>query len=471
MTQKNNRDFNRVLTRIDVLVLAFGAMIGWGWVVLSNEWILSAGSLGAMIAFLLGGSLVIFVGLTYAELTTVFPKTGGAYFFVKETLGKRFAFIVSWALLLGYISVVAFEAVALPTVVEYIFPTYQFGYMWTLADWDVYISWAAVGIIGSIVITFINWIGVKQAAFLQLTLTILLVAVGLLLTFGSFIGGNIENMNPLFTGGNAGLMAVLIMTPFLFVGFDVIPQVAEEMNVPMKAIGKILVLSVGFAVMWYVLIILGVSLGLSPSQLTNTKLATADAMATIFRSPLFAKILIFGGIAGILTSWNAFIIGASRIMYAMAEEGILPKWFGKIHPKYKTPGNAILFIGLLSTLSPLLGRPALVWFVDAGGLAIVVAYFFVACAFLYLRKTQPYLYRPFQAGKSPIVGWTALILSIGFIILYMPGMPSALVWPYEWIITLIWWIIGFYFLLKIPNNIETDFKGEIRDEQPTTFNQ
>jgi amino acid transporter len=103
VTQKNNRDFNRVLTRIDVLVLAFGAMIGWGWVVLSNEWILSAGSLGAMIAFLLGGILVIFVGLTYAELTTVFPKTGGAYFFVKETLGKRFAFIVSWALFIGFI--------------------------------------------------------------------------------------------------------------------------------------------------------------------------------------------------------------------------------------------------------------------------------------------------------------------------------------------------------------------------------
>ncbi|GCD84410.1 amino acid permease [Parageobacillus thermoglucosidasius] len=471
MTQKNHKDFNRVLTRIDVLVLAFGAMIGWGWVVLTNEWILSAGSFGAMLAFLLGGILVVFVGLTYAELTTVFPKTGGAYFFLKETLGKRFAFIVSWALLLGYISVVAFEAVALPTVVEYIFPDYQFGYMWTLAGWDVYISWAAVGIIGSVVITFINWIGVKQAAFLQLTLTILLVAVGLLLAFGSFIGGSAENMKPFLAGGIGGLMTVLIMTPFLFVGFDVIPQVAEEMNIPMKAIGKILILSVGFAAMWYILIILSVSLGLSPDQLENTKLATADAMAVVFGSPIFAKILILGGIAGIITSWNAFIIGASRIMFAMAEEGVLPKWFGKIHPKYKTPGNAILFIGFLSTLSPLLGRPALVWFVDAGGLAIVVAYFFVACAFLYLRKTQPDLHRPFQAGKSSIVGWVALFLSIGFILLYMPGMPSALVWPYEWVITLIWWIIGFYFLFKIPGNIKTDYKGAISDEQSTPFNQ
>ncbi|MDQ0213790.1 amino acid transporter [Oikeobacillus pervagus] len=465
-----NKDFNKVLSRVDVLVLAFGAMIGWGWVVLSGDWILKAGSLGSMIAFFLGGILVIFVGLTYAELTTIFPKTGGAYYFVKEALGRRLAFVVSWALLFGYISVVAFEAVALPTVIEYIFPNYQLGYMWTLADWDVYFSWAAIGMVGSIIITIINWIGVKQAAVLQLVLTLTLVAVGLLLTFGSFTGGEVKNMEPLFVGGSAGLMTVLIMTPFLFVGFDVIPQVAEEMNIPMKAIGKILILSVSFAVIWYILIILGVSLGLNTNQLANAKLATADAMAAVFGSQTFAKILILGGIAGILTSWNAFIIGASRIMYAMAKEGILPKWFGEIHPKYKTPSNAILVIGILSTLSPLLGRPALVWFTNAGGLAIVLAYFFVACAFLYLRKDQPTLHRPFRAGKSPFVGWTALILSIGFITLYMPGMPSALVWPYEWVITLVWWIIGFYFLFKIPTQTKVINEGEIQNDQTTNLN-
>ncbi|KAB7708838.1 amino acid permease [Bacillus aerolatus] len=446
---EKQQDFNKVLSRLDVLVLAFGAMIGWGWVVLSGDWILKAGSIGSIIAFLLGGVLVICVGLTYAEMTTVFPKTGGAYHFLKETIGVKAAFIVAWALLLGYISVVAFEAVALPTVVEYIFPNYQKGYLWTLAGWDVYFSWAAIGMAGSIIVTIINWIGVKQAAFLQIVLTLLLTAIGLMLVFGAtFGGGEIQNMDPLFVGGAAGVMGVMIMTPFLFVGFDVIPQVAEEMNIPMKAIGRIIILSVSFAVLWYVLIIYGVSLSLGPDELTNSSLATADAMGAAFGSPLFAKILILGGIAGILTSWNAFIIGGSRIMYAMAQDGALPAWFGKIHPKYKTPANAILVIGLLSTLSPLLGRPALVWFVDAGGLAIVLAYFMVSIAFLWLRKNKPELARPFKAGKSSFIGWASLILTVGFIILYMPGMPSALIWPYEWIITLAWWAVGFYFLFK-----------------------
>lgn len=444
-------EFSRVLSRADVIVLAFGAMIGWGWVVLSGDWILKAGSVGAMIAFLIGGIMVTFVGLVYSELTTALPKTGGAHHFAQAALGKKAAFIVSWSILLGYISVVAFEAVALPTVIEYIFPNYQVGYMWTIAGWDVYFSWVAVGMIGSILVTWINWIGVKQAATLQLILTLLLAIVGLSLIFGSAVSGEVKNLSPLFTGGMAGVMLVMIMTPFMFVGFDVIPQMAEEMNIPKKTVGRILILSVALAVFWYVFIILGVSLSLNDGQLQIASLPTADAMGAVFGSAFFSKILILGGIAGILTSWNAFIIGGSRVMYAMAQDGMLPKWFGKLHPKYKTPGNAIFIIGFLATLSPLLGRPALVWLVDAGGLSIVIAYFIVSVSFIVLRKTQPELERPFRAGKSNIVGILATILSIGFIILYMPGMPASLIWPYEWIIFGVWWIFGLFFFIQIPN--------------------
>ncbi|KYD10076.1 amino acid permease [Heyndrickxia sporothermodurans] len=445
-----NNDFSKVLSRADVIVLAFGAMIGWGWVVLSGDWISKAGSLGAMIAFLIGGIMVTFVGLVYSELTTALPKTGGAHHFAQEAFGPRAAFAVSWSILLGYVSVVAFEAVALPTVIEYIFPNYQVGYMWTIAGWDVYFSWVAVGMIGSIIVTWINFIGVKQAAVLQLILTLLLAIVGLFLIFGSAVGGEMKNMDPLFTGGMAGLMGVMIMTPFMFVGFDVIPQMAEEMNIPKKTVGRVLLLSVALAVLWYIFIILGVSLSLSDGQLKVSSLPTADAMGAVFGSAVFSKILILGGIAGILTSWNAFIIGGSRVMYAMAQDGMLPGWFGKLHPKYKTPKNAILVIGLLATVCPLLGRPALVWLVDAGGLSIVIAYFIVSVSFVVLRKTQPNLPRPFQAGKSNIVGILASILSIGFIVLYMPGMPASLVWPYEWIMFGAWWIAGLYFFMKIP---------------------
>lgn len=120
-------------------------MIGWGWVVLSGTWIESAGTLGAMIAFLIGGVLVTFVGLTYAELASAMPAAGGALSYVLRGVGPKAAFVASWALALGYISVVAFEAVALPTVIEYVFPNYKVGLMYSITGYDVYLTWVLVG--------------------------------------------------------------------------------------------------------------------------------------------------------------------------------------------------------------------------------------------------------------------------------------------------------------------------------------
>ncbi|MCL6616288.1 MAG: APC family permease, partial [Anoxybacillus ayderensis] len=203
------------------------------------------------------------------------------------------------------------------------------------------------------------------------------------------------------------------------------------------------------AVLFYVAVVFAVSYILPDDVLTNSSLPTADAMAAALGSSFFSKVLIIGGLAGILTSWNAFIIGGSRVLYAMAQERFLPQWFAHIHPVYKTPSNAILFIGTLATFAPLLGRPMLVWLVDAGGFSIIIAYFLVAWSFIALRKKEPNMPRPFQVGQSSAVGWIALVLSIGFIFLYMPGMPSQLVWPYEWLIFIGWWVIGAFFIVRI----------------------
>ncbi|MYL19954.1 amino acid permease [Halobacillus litoralis] len=439
----------KVLSNFDLLFLALGAMLGWGWVVLSGTWITEAGSLGAVIAFVIGGFLVLCVGLNYAELASAMPKVGGEHEYVHKALGAKYSFVASWAITLGYVSVATFEAVALPTVIDYLLPDYQAGYLWTIAGWDVHLNWVLIGSVGALIITFINYIGLKQAAVLQTVFTLMIIAVGLILIFGSAFLGDPENLSPFFVGGASGIMTVLVMVPFLFVGFDVIPQVAEEANLPRRKIGTLLIVSVSSAVIFYLAIALGVGLGLNPAQLANAQLASADAMGALFNSNTFAQILILGGVAGIITSWNSFIIGGSRVLYAMAKSGMLPAWFGYLHPKYHTPSNSILFIGVLSMLAPLLGRSALVWIVDAGGLGIVVAYFFVALSFIVLRKNKPEMERPFRAAKSPIFGYIALVLSLGFIILYFPGMPASLIWPYEWIMVAGWTLLGAYFFIQM----------------------
>jgi len=437
---------SKILGNKDVLALAFGAMIGWGWVVTAGIWITEAGSLGAILAFLIGGVLVGLVGLTYAELAAALPLAGGEFIYSFKAMGRAASFVTTWALILGYISVVAFEAVALPTVFEYLIPNYSKGFMYTLAGWDVTATWAGVGILGSIAITWINYRGIKFSTSIMFILTLLIALAGVLLITGSSFGGAQANMQPFFEKGTAGLLTIIIMTPFMFVGFDVIPQAAEEINLPQKRIGQLLIFSVLLAVAWYVLIIFGVSRILNPAQLLESELVTADAMAVAYgNSRLMGNVLVLGGIGGILTSWIGFYIGGSRAIYALARAGLIPRWLGDLHPRYHTPHKAILLIGVISTAAPLLGRPALVWLVDAGGLALVVAWFMVAVSFLILRKREPNMVRPFHLRAGVPIGWAAVIMSIFIGILYMPGMPSSLVWPYEWAIVIIWAIVGLVF--------------------------
>ncbi|UTR11766.1 APC family permease [Evansella sp. LMS18] len=438
----NDPNLLKVLKNRDVLALAFGAMIGWGWVVTAGLWITEAGSLGAILAFVIGGILVLLVGLTYAELASAMPLAGGEHVYTFKAMGRLPSFIATWAITFGYVSVIAFEAVALPTVFEYIVPNFSQGYMYTITGWDVTVTWVAVGMLGSIIIAWINYRGIKFTSAVTMILTLLILISGLLLITGSTAAGDVQNMQPFFELGMAGILAVVIMTPFMFVGFDVIPQAAEEINLPRKRIGQLLIFSVALAVVWYIAIIFGVSRVMDPAAISGSDLVTADAMATAFGgSQMMGNLLVIGGIGGILTSWLGFYVGGSRAIYALARAGMLPKSLGDLHPKYRTPYKAILLIAVPSTLAPLLGRPALVWFVEAGGLGLVIAWFMVAVSFIILRKKAPEMKRPFRLSGGTTIGWVAAFMSAGVVLLYMPGMPASL-GTWEWVIVGGWILLG-----------------------------
>lgn len=441
----------RVLGRGDVMALSFGAMIGWGWVVLAGDWVNSGGALGAILAFIIGGLMVYFVGLTYAELISAMPKAGGELFFSWRGLGIKAAFVAAWAITLGYVSVVAFQTVAFPTIIRFLLPgVTEIGYLWTVAGWDVYATWVLVGMVTSLIMAGVNYLGIRPAAVLQAVLVGGLALIGIVFIVGSWFAGNVQNMEPLFLQpfigvGISGIVAVLLMTPFMYVGFDVLPQAAEETKIPYRSIGVILLFSIVLAALWYIFIILGVSLMLPHEGRGAAALATAEAMTAVFNTPLAAKVLIIAGICGSLTSWNAFYIAASRIIYGMARAKMLPEFLGILHPKYKTPYFAIILVCVTTILTPLLGRPVLVWLVNAGSFAVVVAFVLVALSFLVLRYKEPNMPRPYKVAHGKIVGIMAIALSIFFVLLYLPGISPAPLSLYEWGFILGWMVLGLFF--------------------------
>lgn len=474
MSEKRTSKFDKVLSPIDVLVTAFGAMIGWGWVVSSGEWIQKSGVIGTIIGFVIGGIMIYFVGLVYAELTSALPKCGGEHVFSYRALGKTGSFICTWAIILSYIGVVCFEACSLPTIIQFIFPGFLKGYLYTIAGFDVYASWLAVAVGIAAFITYINIRGIKSAAIMQKILTVIIASVGIILLAVSVVNGDFENMDgQIFVGNDMpsiskNILSIAIVAPFFLFGFDVIPQASEEINVPMKKVGKILILSIICAVLFYAITVFAIGYGLNSNEIAvsmqGNGLVAASAMAKLFNSKIMADVLILGGICGIVTSWNSFIIGGSRAMYSMSDTYMIPRLFSKLHKKYKTPVNSLLLIGFLSIISPFFGREMLVWISNTASMACCTAYCIVSASFLVLRKKEPNLERPFKLKHYRLCGIMAVIMSGSMVIMYIiPGTNCTLTIQ-EWSIVGGWILMGIFFYVFSKRKYKNKF-GKIIEMQ------
>ncbi len=462
----NKNRFKKVMSTTDILVVAFGAMIGWGWVVSSGRWIQNAGVLGTVLGFIIGGLMIFFVGMTYAELTPAMPNVGGEHVFSHRAFGATGSYICTWALILSYIGVVCFEAVSLPTIIQYVFPSFTYGYMYTVAGSDVYLSGVIVAAVFTIGIIVVNILGIKAASILQTILTVTIAAVGIILVAMSVINGsgtNLEGQTLIGEGFGAvkNVLSVAVVAPFFLFGFDVIPQVSEEINIPLKKIAKVLLLSIICAVAFYGLVVFAVGYALNAQEIESAMqgagLVTASAMEKVFNSTVMAKVLIIGGLCGVVTSWNSFLIGGSRAIYSMAESKMIPGRFAQLHPKYKTPVNALLLIGVLSLAAPFFGRTMLVWISDAASLACCFAYCMVALSFLVLRKKEPDLHRPYKVKHYKLVGIIASVLSGFMVAMYLiPGSGCTLT-SQEWIIVGGWALLGLIFYIMCRKHYGSSF--------------
>ncbi|MEE3420918.1 MAG: APC family permease [Lachnospiraceae bacterium] len=473
--EKKASEFDKVLSGWDILVMAFGAMIGWGWVISTGDWIKTGGAVGAAIGFALGGVMIFFVGLTYAELTPAMPQCGGEHVFSYRAMGPTGSFICTWAIIYGYVSVVCFEACAFPTIIGYLWPSFMKGYLYTVEGFDVYASWLIVAVVMAAAMTYVNIRGVKTAANFQSILTIIIGAAGIILIASSAVTGSPSNIAPqafIGEGGASfkGILAVAVTSPFFYIGFDVIPQAAEEINIELKKIGHIMLLSIIMAVVFYALVILAVGYEMNPSELSEAMkgngLVSATAIAKAFNTKAMADVLIIGGMCGILTSWNSFLVGGSRALYSMAESYMVPKFLGKLHPKYKTPVTSLYIIGGLSMLAPFAGRKMLVWISTAGNFGCVLAYCMVSMSFVILRKKEPDMNRPYKVRHYKLVGFLAIVLSGGMLLMYViPGSGSTLN-TQEWLLLAFWGAIGvvFYFVCKKKYAEKFGYMAEIISE-------
>lgn len=423
--------------------LAFGSMIGVGWITALGGWFEQAGPVGAIVAFAAGGTLMLIIGLCYAEVTPMLPVTGGEVAYAYKAFGTSHAFVIGWFLAFGYLSVSAFEAISVGLVLSFLFPQIDVLPLYEIAGSTVYTSHLLLALVFTGFITAINYLGVGIASRVQVVLTVLFLLCAVLFVASGIAGGGIGNLAPYFgdsalgSGGLAGMLAVFVTVPFWYVGFDTIPQAAEERreDSPLHRLGLYVVLAIIFSTVFYIAIILGAGMAGPWRDIVGEDLPTAAAFSAAFESQALVRLVLVAGLIGLLTSWNGFFLAGSRVLFSLGRGRIIHESFGRTHARYGTPTKAVLFSGLVTFLSALLGRGAIIAFVDVGSFCIALAFLGVAVSLIRLRKAFPDLERPYRMPGGSALAYVAAAGSL-FILCVMlaPGSPSQLVWPLEWLI-------------------------------------
>lgn len=449
MSEKRAK-LRKVMTPVDVWGLALGAIIGWGCFVLPGTTFLpKAGPAGTAVGMLIGALLIIVIAISYGYLIKNYPLSGGEFVYTKEAIGKRNAFVCGWAMILAYWSLIPLNATALALISRYLFPgIVQQGFLYEIAGWDVYAGEVILASAAIIIMALINIRGIKQAAWMQTAIALTLVGCILIIVFLVFCKSDWSNLAPGFPDGRRwwkGVFSIVAMAPWAFIGFDCIPQSAEEYNFSHEKSTFIMISAILVAAILYIGVCAVTAVGIEPWQ---DLLARRNSWPTGFvvRNTIGLAGIIVLGVAmfcAVISGMNAFYISTSRLMYAMAKEGSLPKWFGKLSRRYGTPGNAIIFTMAMSLFAPWFGREILIWIVDmtSVGAAIVFAYTTASAAIIGKRNGNI---------KNTVIGIIGCIFSLFFLsLLVIPGMPGYLSFQSR-VVLLVWIAIGvaFYFIIR-----------------------
>ena len=421
--------------------VAFGSMIGIGWVTALGSWLREGGPGGAILAFLLGGAVMALIGLCYAELTAAIPVAGGEVAFAYAAYGARRAFLVGWFLAFGYLSVSAFEAISVARVLGYLVPGINRWPLYDIGGGTVFATHLGLAVIMTALITWINFRGAGVAARFQTVLIGgFLLMTGCLVVLG-LTQGAITNVVSWFgisrAGPLTGTLIVFVTVPFWFVGFDTIPQSAEEASssVSPRQLALLIVVSILAATAFYALLILAVAMLGDWTEITSAPLATAEAFRHAFGSELAVRTVLVAALLGLLTSWNGFFLAGSRVLFSLGRGAVISRRFGAVHPRFGSPSGAVLFSGAVTLAGAALGPGAMLAFVNVGSLSIALAFLGVCLSTVTLRKRYPLLKRPYQVPAAPVVIAAAICgATLILAALLLPISPASLVWPLEWII-------------------------------------
>lgn len=398
-------ELKRDLNLFSAINLVIGGVVGSGIFLVAADIaniITSPGMI--IIAWIAGGLLSLCGCLTYAELSATMPRSGGQYVFLREAYGEPIAFLNGWTQFL------AVQAGSIASVAA-CFGLYA-GYFLHVGDMGL--RWVAVAVI--LILTIINYYGVKHGGLVNNIFTLAKVAAILLLVGAGLLyggGGAAGHFDNFFSTDGMTLSAfgvAMIAVLWGYQGWDYTTFIAEEVQDPKRNIPKALTIGMLIIIAIYVVTNLAYLNAMSVTDIANSKLPAAD-VAKMVMGPMGAAFISLAIMISCFGSDDANIMSAPRIYYAMAKDGLFFKKFGEVHPEHKVPGFSILIGGLWACVLVLTNS-----FDQLYSLTVFAAFTFYALggvAVFVLRKKYPDIERPYKTPSWIVI--TFIIVSLVFV--------------------------------------------------------
>lgn len=443
-----------------VWAIALGSAVGWGAFILPTGWMETAGPMGTILGLSIGGALMCVVAVSYGLLIRTYPVSGGEYAYTFTAFGRTHAFVCGWFLALGYISVVALNASALALLFRRLAPALvEWVPLWEIAGWDVYLGEVFVASLAMLLFAALNVRGTSMSGRLQyIFCLIMLVGVALIL-IGVLLAPDtpLSNLTPAFPEGVAPISAVLAIVaiaPWAYLGFDNIPQAAEEFDFsPTKAFTLIILAIVAAAVI-YVAMVVATAAPTPWQELVAGEpvWGTADGLDELFGT---VGLLVLGisVLMGVSTGLNGFYVSASRLLFAMGRARALPDTISELHPKHRTPATAIWVVAALCLIAPWFGREVLLWIVDMTAVGVTIAYTYTCLAAfkLFRWSNSPEKADAPEGSRSTPKRLLSLLGALTgvtfFCLLMVPGSPAQLTTP-SLVALGVWVVLGLFFFFS-----------------------
>jgi APA family basic amino acid/polyamine antiporter len=409
-----------------------GTIIGSGIFLVPAEMMQAVGSAKLVyLAWLVGGLLSFFGALTYAELGAMKPQAGGEYVYVRDAYGPLGGFLYAWTwFVIAKPASIATVATGLVRILG-TFPIFSF-FPDNVVSVPFAITWGQlVAIVAAILISVLNYLGVKKAGEFQLVFTVLKVAIilGIVVVCfsgaGSATGRGWSNFATTFTGakgGIAGFMAALVAALWAYDGWNDLNMVAGEVKQPERNIPIALIAGVATVGVLYVLVNAGVQYVLPASVIAASPRPASDAVALVIGS-MGASIVSAGMAVSMLVTLNGTIMSGARVPFAVARDGYFFSALAEVHPRFHTPSVAIVVQAILSIALLLLGGN----FRQLFSLAIFAEWLFYMIAgstIFVFRWRDPKAARPYRVLGYPFV--PAVFIVVAAVLLYYTFQEN---WP------------------------------------------